>query len=238
MTPDHRWFPTSLQERAAWFQNFAANLAGVATVLGIEDTAVTAAAKDSAWMQFIAQKTVEIDAFKKAVREYRLSMTEGHVGDPGPVAPTAPTLTPPPAPAAGLFQRLSELVRRIRVAPAYTDEVGAMLGISPLLTSTSPPRGILQAEAKPTIKVSGTFSNYAFTIRVARLGMDSFKVQIRRMENEAWVDAAFGTASPITIDVQPTEPGKPERIQVRAVLMSRNAPVGQPSDPTYVTVNP
>jgi hypothetical protein len=133
---------------------------------------------------------------------------------------------------------LSELVRRIKVAAAYTDEVGAMLGITAPVKRAPTPQGVAEADMKPTIKVSEAFSNYMFTVRVARMGMDSFKVQVRRMENEAWVDAAFGTASPITIDVAPTEPGKPERIQVRAILLSRNAPVGQPSDPTYVTVNP
>ena len=68
--------------------------------------------------------------------------------------------------------------------------------------------------------------------------MDGFKVQIRRMDSETWSDAGFGTSSPLKVTIQPTTPGQPERLQVRALLTKKNEVIGQPSDPVYVTVNP
>ncbi|MBC7901165.1 MAG: hypothetical protein H7070_14060 [Saprospiraceae bacterium] len=68
--------------------------------------------------------------------------------------------------------------------------------------------------------------------------MPSFKVQIQRQGTTAWLDAAYATNNPVEVTITPAAPGEPERILVRAVLMKNNIAVGQPSDPTYVTVNP
>lgn len=124
-------------------------------------------------------------------------------------------------------------VTRIRVSPSYTNEIGALLGII-----VSEPANIVEAELKPVIKASPSLNGFKFNVDVTRLGMTAFKVQIQRKGSDSWQDAAFATNSPVEVTVTPTSPGEPERIMVRAVLIQKNEPVGIPSDPTFVTVNP
>ena len=63
-------------------------------------------------------------------------------------------------------------------------------------------------------------------------------MQIQRKGSETWQDAAFATNNPVEVTITPTTAGQPERILVRAILLKNNEPVGQPSDPTFVTANP
>lgn len=236
MIPSRIWFPLSLQERAAWLQNFITVFTPIAISLGFTAAEVTALSQDNEDFQSIATTTVALDAFSKAVREFRISLTEGNIGDPPPVFPTEDFNGPPNNRPAGMFQRLVEAVDRIRAAPAYTDEIGAALGIIPSLSTpgANTPEGLM----KPIIKASESFSSYKFSVNVTRLGMPGFKVQIQRNGSAPWTDAAFATSNPCEVIITPTTPNQPERILVRAILLSKNLPVGEPSDPTYVTVNP
>lgn len=132
MIPSQTWFPSSLADRAAWMQNFATQFTTYEAALGFVNNEANDMNNDNDDFQSIAATTVEVDAFKKAVIEYRISLTEGSIGDPQPIFPTEAFAAPPNDRPAGLFQRLVELVDRIRAAPAYTDEIGAAMGIIPI----------------------------------------------------------------------------------------------------------
>lgn len=234
MIPSNRWFPTSMQERAAWLQNFENNLIPVAAMLGITPADLASLNLDVEDFVALAAIMLSVESYQDSVREYRKSLTEGGIGAPMPVFPTENFNAPPNAPRpAGLFQRLIELVDRIRSAPAYTDEIGASLGIL-----VQPLSELTPEELKPAIKASESFSMYKFLLNVTRMGMPQFKVQVQRDGSTTWTDVGFGTSNPIEVTVSPTTAGQPERILVRAVLMEKNVPVGQPSDPTFVTINP
>src|SRR5439155_13744254 len=141
---------------------------------------------------------------------------------------------PAELPPTSIFQRLVELVDRIRATPAYTNEIGALLGIMP----TSSGGGTSAVDVlKPVINAGQSFGGYKFAANVTRLGMEASKIQISR-NGDGWADAAFATNNPCEVVVSPATPGQPERVLVRAVLLKKNLPVGEPSDPTYVTVNP
>lgn len=234
MIPSNRWFPTSMQERAAWLQNFETNLIPVAAMLGITPADLASLNLDVEDFVHLAARMLSVENYKAAVREYRISLTEGSIGDPTPVYPTGSFDAPPNAPRpAGMFQRINELVERIRTAPAYTNEIGATLGIL-----VQPLSELTTEELKPAIKAFGPFNMYKFMLNVTRMGKPQFKVQVQRDGSTAWTDVGFGTSNPIEVTVAPTTAGQPERILVRAVLMEKNVPVGEPSDPTFVTVNP
>ena len=111
----------------------------------------------------------------------------------------------------GLFERLDSIVKRARVTPAYTEEIGALLGIIP----TSPSRP-LPEDLKPAIVASASFNDYKFDVNVTRLGMTAYKVQIQRSGASTWQDVAFATNNPSQVTVTPTTPGEPERVLVRA----------------------
>ena len=110
MIPSNKWFPASLQERAAWLQNFETNLIPVAASLGILPADLTALNLDVEDFQDLAATTLSVENFKAAVREYRISLTEGHIGDPAPVFPAENFNAAPNNRPAGRFQRIAELV--------------------------------------------------------------------------------------------------------------------------------
>src|SRR5688572_4912499 len=149
MIPNNKYFPMSLQERAAWFQNFAENFSVVAVSLGFLPAMITQVTADNDDFQFCASSALTVNAYAKAVRQYRLTVTEGAVGDPAPSFPVNPSLNPPAQVPTGIFERLDELVKRIRVAPTYTPEIGALLGIIPAASG-----GFAPEEMQPVLKVS------------------------------------------------------------------------------------
>src|SRR4051812_17145789 len=129
MVPSSKWFPTSLQERAAWFENFATNFAAVAVSLGFVAADATAVQHDADMMTFIAATTVTVDSYDEAIRAFKKTLTEGAIGEPTPGFPADLAFTVPTVVATGIFERLDNLVKRIRFSPSYTPEIGALLGI-------------------------------------------------------------------------------------------------------------
>jgi hypothetical protein len=234
MIPSKTWFPQGIQERAAWFLNFYTQLVKIADALNVSADKVKVVQDDNSVMQFLADADVQVKAYDKAARQYRKIITEGNIGDNTPEFPAAPALALPIVVTTGIFERLDKLVKQIRDADAYTAETGALLGILPVQQVKIP-----LAELKPTITAAPLPSGYKFTVETSKLGASAFKVQIRRMDSELWTDIGFGTKSPIEATLpNPTAPGQVERIQARVILMENNQPVGTPSDPAYVNVNP
>ena len=205
MIPSQTWFPTSLQDRAAWFQNFMDKfLPALATSLGFSAAERSAIEDDNTDFQAIAATQLAADNFMAALRQFRISLTEDPVGTPAPVFPPSGFAAPPIGVPAGIFQRLVENVERIRAAPAYTDETGASLGILPSKPGPTP-----EGDLKPSIKTEVAEMGYKFTAKVGRSGQPAFKLQIQREGSSAWTDAGVSTSSSIEYTVVPTTPGQP-----------------------------
>lgn len=234
MIPSQRWFPSNLQSRAAWLQNFYTQFAVVSASLGFTAGDVSNVEKDNQVMQFLADTMVQLDAFKSAVVQFRQIITEGDIGDPTPAFPDNPAFTLPVQQPTGIFERLADLVDRIKVAPAYTDEIGALLGIM-----LSAPDSISPENVKPTIEVFAAQNDYHFSIVVSNRGKsDMWRVEIRRAGQEKWSNAITASGKSVDVEVQPTVEDKPEQLQVRVQLLKNNADYGQLSDMVSVTVNP
>ena len=235
MIPNRRWFPLSIQERAPWYKNFNIQIQTIGASLGLTVAELESVAKDDANIQFLARTAVQLEAYAAAVRQYRIIFTEAPIGEPTPAFPADLSFAPPdPTIAAGAFERLDKLVKRIRVAPSYTDTTGALLGIIP--TREGQPN---ETELKPVIRTSESVGGYKFSVTVTRLGMTAFKIQFARADQQnVWNDIAFATRNPVEVTVPPLVDRQPERILVRAMLLNGNKPVGWPSDTTYVTINP
>src|SRR5690242_2328788 len=94
MIPSRSWFASSLQERAAWFQNYADQMSAIGAGMGFTVAEIAQVQDDNACIQSLAAIAVELDAYVAAVRQYRITVTEGAVGDATPAFPTPPTTVP------------------------------------------------------------------------------------------------------------------------------------------------
>src|SRR6478672_4595348 len=125
MIPSRTWFPSTLQDRDAWFQNFATKMTTIGPGLGFTAPEIVSIENDATWVQFHATVANQLDTYVDAVRAFRKKQTEGDIGDPALTWPGDITFTPPgPTVAApGIFERLDRYVKRIRTSAGYTPEV-------------------------------------------------------------------------------------------------------------------
>lgn len=232
MIPNAKWFPSSIQARAAWFDNFSKQFEPTATSLGFAAADITAVQNDNAVFQFLASTATAVDAYADAVRQYRIFLSEGNIGEPTPAFPANPMFTPPlPAVATGIFERLDDLVKRIRVAPAYTPEIGALLGIIPSATEPTP-ENAMQPKLKATA-MPGSVVEVAFK----RGGTDGVELEIRVDKGAAWTSAGRFFRSPAALNI-PDGTGLPHAVEIRARFVEGNSPVGQNSDTINVVTLP
>lgn len=231
MIPSSKWFPSSLQERAAWFQNFATQFANVAGALGFMPAQATIVMTDNQDFQFAAAATVEIDAYAAAFRQFRKILTEGDIGSPTPLVPPDIVLTPVAGAATGIFERLDNLVKRIRVAPAYTDEIGALLGILPSQPngSTTEPQPVLNAVSMPGSIIEVSFVR----------GNSNGVIVETKVDNAAtWSEAGKFFKSPAELVIPQNPQNLPRSVQMRARYVNGNSPVGQFSDIVSTATQP
>lgn len=231
MIPSKRWFPLSITERAAWINNFARQFEAVALSLGFSAADIDSMNQDAEDFRTLARAITSADAFMSALRAFRISLTEEKVGSPKPVFPTL-TLTPPPNNVpAGIFQRLDERVRRVRAAPAYTDEVGALFNILP-----GKSQSIAESELVPRIRAF-TLPGNIVQVRFTRGDTDGIFLQTRLDKEETWYDAGRFVRSPASIMI-PDGTGAPRAVQIRARYIIGNDPVGLNSDIVNVVTMP
>lgn len=231
MIPSKRWFPTTLRERSAWMKNFARQLAIVGPSLGFSAAEIDSVNKDAEDLESLAASIRSAEAFMSALREFRISLTEDRIGTPTPVPPNFSFVPPPNGVPAGIFQRLDRLVRRIRTAPAYTDEVGALLNI---LHSRSEPAQ--ESEMSPSIRPSAMPGNIV-EVRFTRGDTDGVSIQMQLDKDEEWRDAGRFFKSPAELQI-PDGDGLPRAVRLRARYVIGNHAVGQNSDIVNVVTTP
>jgi len=231
MQPSHKWFPTSLQERAAWYQNFSTQFLVVATQLGFTVLDQSGVDADNLIVQFLAQTAVDIDSYKDAVRQYRVIMLEGNVGDPMPSFPANTSFSAPASRPTGIFERLDELVKRIRVSPSYTDEIGALLGILPSGSGSVSP-----IDLKPVIKAVALPGSVVL-VSFVRGSTDGVIVETK-LDNGTWSDAGRYFKSPAQLPIPQNADNLPRAVQVRARYVDGDTPVGQLSSVVSTATQP
>lgn len=231
--PSSKWFPYSLQDRVAWYQNFATQAAATGTTLGLSAADVLQITADNTMMQFLGTSAVTVDNYAKAVTAFRSEITEGEVGEVTPTWPADISFDPPAIPPTGIFERLIEYRKRIMASANYTPEVGATYDIVGTTPVPKPP-----AEVKPEIQAFAAASNYHFSLVVTGRELATMWDAWILRKGGNWAKHGTFSGKSADVEVTPTTPGDAEQIQVRVQLRRNNEDYGQPSDPVYVTVNP
>ena len=232
MIPSNRWFSTSLQDRAAWYQNFSSVIATLGASLGLTVAEVAAIGHDAEWMEFLANSAVTVDGYAGAIRQYRKALTEGDIGSPASTFPADITLTPPTtAVPDGIFERLDAYVKRIRASPNYTDAIGTELGIMP-----SKGEDFVETEMKPVLKAT-SMPGSVVEVTFKRGKSDGVLIETKVDNATAWASAGNYFKSPASINI-PDGTGLPHSVQVRARYIIGNEPVGLNSDTVNVVTTP
>lgn len=221
MKPSSRWFPLSLQDRAAWHANWTANIAVVGASLGLTPAEITSIEDDNTVVQFVASSAVELDAYRSAVQQYRTIITEGDIGSATPAFPAAIALALPEVVATGIWERLDNYVKRIRVAPAYTDEIGALLGILPSEPGPTPENDMV-----PTLTPT-SLPNSLLQVKFVRGNTDGIVVETKIDNAETWSEAGRFVKSPANLVIPENPTNLPRSVQIRARYVDGDTPVGQ-----------
>ena len=232
MKPSHKWFPMNLIDQAAWYKNFNTQIQLIGASLGLTPAELDMLDRDNENIQFYARVQVRLDGYRSAARGWGKSFMEGDIGDPTPFFPADLTLAPPfPSQPAGAFQRLDAIVRRIRAAPAYTDETQAVLDIKPRRKER-----VALNETAPELKAAVEPGN---RVRVSFIRGSSHGVYIEtNVDDEGWTFTDKSFVSPASF-VIPRNNGKtPRGVQIRARYLDGNSPVGRWSDTVTVQTIP
>lgn len=231
MIPSPTYFPTSFPERAAWFDNFAVNFAVIGPILGFTGTDVHLVEDDNDMMQFLLDAIAQIESYDEAARAFRRVITEGVADNTTPHFPTIAALAPPNNATQGIYERLDNLVKRIRLAPGFSEEEGSQLGINPQAkTNLSPDT------AKPKITASVEPGNVVL-IKFTKSGYSGIFLQIA-VDKGDWQNEGRFIQSPATINIPQNASELPRSVAARARLLVGDNAVGDWSDIVTVQTMP
>jgi len=121
-------------------------------------------------------------------------------------------------------------VQRIKAHPAYTEAMGADLGL--IGPSPSPP-----AQIKPTGSVTA-LPNFTAQITFVKAGHDGVDIETQRGAETAWTYLAFDSSSPYIDNRPPATAGQAEQRRYRMRYRDNDVQVGVFSDTLTVTVGP
>ena len=233
MIPSNKWFPSNLADRALWYKNFSEQLAigTMGTSLGLSAADMTTITDDNSVMQFLAGATAYFEAYMDGVREYRKTITEGDIGDAPPPFPTFVSPGTVTAVPTGIFERLDQFVKRIRVAPAYTPEAGGLLGIIPTKGDD-----LIESDLKPILKTSAMPGNVV-EVQFTRGKTDGILIETRVDNAIPWTSAGNFFKSPAALNI-PDGNGLPHSVQIRGRFVIGNEPVGLNSETYNVVTTP
>ena len=124
--------------------------------------------------------------------------------------------------STGIFERLDNLVGRIRLSEGYTPEIGAALGILPAQPSAPIPADDLQPSLK-ALAMPGSVVQVSFI----RGNTNGVALETRVDNADTWSDAGRFYSSPASLVIPENAQGLPRAVQMRARFIDGNTPVGQ-----------
>jgi hypothetical protein len=216
------YLPNSDKERAIWLKNFSSKFTGYAVDLGFTTADSTSVANDNAVYSYLLE---QIEIFKTELNErqrYKDTLRNGPLGTALGGLPTLPDLpTPPTAVAAGVFPRVSAMVKRIKAHPAYSEAIGQDLGIIGAEYSLD------LIAMQPTLTLSkepGTV-----ILKYVRSGVNGIKLYCKRGAEQEYKFLSTVTLTSYRDRRPNLVPGQPEMRTYKAQFMQDDEEVGQES---------
>lgn len=227
------YYPGTIDEQVAWLSNFAEHLPAHASALKIGRRDVEDAVADARWLMFV------LGPWRRAVRAFSTSSTAaleqaqtgfslGAITLPGYQPAELPEGVQP-RPASAL-NRLFALVRQIKKAPAYNEEIGTALRLVTIMDGRRHPCPTFRLSLKRVER------RRIVILKVRKWGRPQFCVESRRGEEETWTRLGVGDL-PTFKDERPNlTPGLPETRHYRVAYWASSHPVGEPSPEQSIDV--
>jgi len=130
MASSYNFIPNSDSDKGIWMNNFKLKIAVHGSTLGLTAAEITNLQKDADMFLYVLnmheaykQTVNNISAYKNLLKH---AIGQQHLGalPVAPVLPTAPAIV-----AEGVFDRISNVVKRAKAHANYTDAIGNDLGI-------------------------------------------------------------------------------------------------------------
>lgn len=225
------WLPTNPEEFAAWLDNFDTKLPSFAEKYGISEAILTQLSADNAWTQYWVPAKDSTERQKTQVNSYYDTITK----EPDAEQPSDPTLSlpagkPTPVPP-GMRRRIRDIASFIKGNKAvYAVADGKLLGIELPESSDA-------IVGSPEFDLSNK-SNFALGVKFGKNGHGAVRFEFRRKGEDAWTFINNLTTSPGELHINPKVAGTAEQIEIRAIFLDKDQPVGEYSDIKVVTIAP
>jgi hypothetical protein len=226
-------FPITQAAINALLQIWLVKIDAWATLYGLSGDTVKQVKTDAVVYNHLISAGNQLEADKDEFYAYKKNMTEG---DPKGTASAYPTIELLPLPTTdgtpkpGIVARNTELYNFLKSHPNRTAESLADLGIT-----DAPAAPISPDDLKPTLK-GKALPDDKVELGFNKQGQAAVRTQMRRGGGD-WGNEKDGTNSPL-IDETPSEGGKPEKREYRAIYLKGNKPFGQYSDIITVFTTP
>ena len=219
------YLPKADKDKAVWLNNFAGKLPSVSTAVGIAAPEVTAVTNDAAMFSYMINLVEIFNTAKEERVTYKNILRDGPVGSIAGALPAMPVVPAPPAAVpAGIFQRLAQLVQRIKNHPNYTEAIGRTLGIigAEQIIDTTVMKPVLKL-----VKKGGVIE-----IQWSKGHATSIIIQVDR-DGSGWKFLAVDTIPHYT---DTAHADAPATWKYRAMYQVGDEPVGQWSDEVRIVV--
>lgn len=220
-------FPENEGDTELFLNNLDVKLPIYQVVLALTVGDTVRAAANAANYSYLRTIASQIEDSKEAFYAFKRSMYTGPTeGTFEP--PVLPIVTMPELANPGIVTWTKQLIKRIKAATGYTQQIGEDLGLVTAESDSLNPADII-----PTLTVKA-LNDGGVEIKFSKQGLDAMRVDYRKKGEAAWLLAGVYTSSP-GIHNAPSTGNEPEGREYRGILLKKNAPVSQYS-PTYNVV--
>lgn len=225
--PVEDFLPQNWEEFDIWMQNISRQIDQLADKYGVTPAQIAALAADAAWVRYwVAAKSVA-EHQEEQLQKYVAAIAKKEPGTPAPAEPTWELPPSPPAPVPpGIRRRARNLATYIKRDKAvYEIADGELLGI------VGDERGETDtATLQPTL-TARTLPAFAVEVEYEKQGK-FLRIEMRYLTagRGDWREIKVLTRSKGSFTVPPSVAGQGEQIELRAIYLENDQPVGNYSD--------
>lgn len=227
--------PKTENERLAWAENFEIWFPTLGADVGFTAAEITSAVNDAKMMRYVIEDARNAAAHSKAKTAYKSAILGGvEEGKNTPESPAYQETAPPAALVEeNVLARLSNVARRVKAHPNYTDAIGEKL----MIATPESDKNSDNSEAKP--QGAGT----AMTGSIIRIDwtkgkFDGVIIESQRGDEIVWTRLDRDFRSPFEDERPPLQAGKPEERRYRLIYFIDDETTGVYSDVIVVITLP